>query len=340
MSDPADPIRSSRFRREREAGWRRLDAIVTRVERSGAGALDFEEARDLALLYREALNALSVAREISLDKALLAYLDALCCRAYLAVYAPRERLGGVVRRFFTTGAPGAIRRSGLALALATLALVLGAVAGFLLFREDSSWYSTFMPGSLADGRGPASSREQLEAVLYDTGGSPLGELGAFATYLFSHNTGIAILAFGLGVAACLPSFLLAFYNGLILGVFAGLHADRDLGLDLFAWLSIHGVTELAAIVIATAGGFRLGLAVLFPGRRTRRDALRHAGHDAAKLAVLAAVMLVAAALLEGFARQLVTGIGPRIAIGWGVGALWLGWLLLAGRGSAVREDGR
>ncbi len=42
-------------------------------------------------------------------------------------------------------------------------------------------------------------------------------------------------------------------------------------------------------------------------------------------------MLVAAALLEGFGRQLVQSLEWRLIIGWGVGALWLLWFLGAGR---------
>lgn len=327
-------IRSARFRAEREADWKRLEAIVNRCERTGVRALSFDDARDLAILYRQAMNSLSVARSISLDRSLLDYLEALCCRAYLTVYAPQERLGGLVARTLSRSIPNAMRRSGMALLLSFLALALGTATGYMLFLEDQTWYNTFMPGSMAGGRGINSSREQLLSVIYDGSGDGLDRLGAFAAYLFSHNTRIAIFAFSLGVLVCLPSFALAAYQGLILGVFYALHVDRGIGWDLFGWLSIHGVTELSAIVIATAGGFRLGLAVLFPGPLRRRDALKKEGRDACLLAIVAAVMLVAAGLLEGFGRQLVQDMNWRIAIGWGIGALWLAWFVLGGRGRA------
>ena len=336
MSD-SSAIRSTRFRAEREADWKRLEDIVTRCERTGVRALSFDDARDLAILYRQAMNSLSVARSISLDKSLLDYLEALCCRAYLAVYAPQERLGGLFARTIVHSIPGAMRRSGWALLLAFLALALGTATGYMLFMDDPTWYNTFMPGSLAGGRGLSSSREQLLSVIYSGDDNPLGRLGAFAAYLFSHNTRIAIFAFSLGVLVCLPSFALAAYQGLILGVFYALHVDKGIGWDLFGWLSIHGVTELSAIVIATAGGFRLGLAVLFPGPLRRRDALKKEGRDACLLAIVAAIMLIAAGLLEGYARQLVQDINWRIAIGWGIGAAWLCWFLFSGRGRRTRR---
>src|SRR5258708_8894345 len=121
---PRDMIRSTRFRQEREADWRKLEMVVGRAEREGVAALDFDSALQLAELYRQAVTSLSVAREISLDKSLLDYLESLCCRAYLAVYAPQETLRGLVWRFLSRGAPQAVRRSWLAVGLAVLALTL------------------------------------------------------------------------------------------------------------------------------------------------------------------------------------------------------------------------
>lgn len=330
MADQATLMRSARFREEREADWLRLEALVAKAEKGGAQTLQFEEARDLATLYRQATTSLAIAREISLDKAMLAYLEALAARAYLSVYAPQERLGGVVRRFFTTSAPQAMRRSSLYIMLGFLCMGLGALVGYLLFFESPDWYYVFMPPGLAAGRGPEASTEALLSVIYDSSPEVAG-LGAFATFLFSHNTRIAIFVFGLGVFACLPAVLLTFYNGLVFASFYALHVDRGIGWDLGGWLSIHGVTELSAICIACGGGIQLGAAVLFPGQYSRREALRRAGKDAVKLALVAALMLFAAALIEGFLRQLVQDRTARYVIGWGAGLVWLSWFCLAGR---------
>ncbi len=332
MSTTDTLIRSARFRKEREPGWLRLETLVTTVEKRGVHALSFGDAQDMAALYRQAMTSLSLAREISLDKGLLAYLEALCARAYLAVYAPQETLRGLVSRLFLRGFPQAVRRTILPLIVALLTMALGGLVGYLLFLDDPTWYNTMIPEGLAGGRGLSSSREELLESIYNTEPTTGGALAAFASFLFSHNTRIAIFVFSLGVLICIPSFILTFYNGMILGAFVGLHVDRGIGYDIFAWLSIHGVTELGAIIVACAGGFHLGLAVLFPGQMTRRDALRAAGPDAVKLALLASFMLVVAAILEGFFRQLVQAPEIRLAIGWGMGAFWLLYWSLAGRG--------
>ncbi|WP_428674302.1 stage II sporulation protein M [Roseibium sp.] len=328
--DGNDLMRSARFRKEREADWRRLESLVLAAESRGLKHMGFAETRDLAALYRQATTSLAIAREISLDKALLGYLEALTARAYLCVYAPQQRLGGLLERFLRQGAPQAMRRSWLFILLGFLCMGLGALAGYLLYLENNDWFYVFMPSELGGGRGPDATTESLRDSIYGHDSGTSG-LGAFATYLFSHNTRIAIFVFGLGVFACAPAILLTFYNGLILGAFLALHVDRGLGPDIAGWLSIHGVTEISAVCIACGGGLKLGAAVLFPGQWTRAEALRLAGRDAVKLAIVAALMLVVAALLEGFARQLVQDITLRFAVGWGVGALWLGWFVLGGR---------
>ncbi len=327
----SDMLRSARFRVERETHWRELDQLVARAEKGGASALSYDEIRTLTAGYRQAMNSLSVARDISLDRALIAYLESLCARAYLVVYAPQESLGGLAARLLIRGIPQAVRRSALPLFIGFLALVLGAAAGYRLCMNDASWFYTFVPPEMADQRTPDASADYLRSTIYGDERHESDELATFSTFLFSHNTTIVVLIFTLGIFVSVPSFALTFYNGLILGAFFAMFHQKGLGYDVFAWLSIHGVTELAAISIACAGGARLGLAVLLPGARSRREALRHQAHDAIKLAILAALMLIVAAFIEGFLRQLIQDPTLRLTIGWGMGLFWTAWLLLSGR---------
>ncbi|MEM6972966.1 MAG: stage II sporulation protein M [Pseudomonadota bacterium] len=324
-------LRSARFRSEREEDWQRLDALVARVERRGPRSLDFGEARTMATLYRQAATSLSVARAISLDRALLSYLEALVTRAYLAVYAPQEGLGGALWRFLASSASQAMRGLWPFMLAGLATMMLGGLTGWLLFLENEAWYDVLVPRGPDDVRGPEATREELLSVIYDGGGSTLDELSAFAAFLFSNNARIAIFAFALGAFACLPTFILIFYQGLFIGCFVALHVDRGVGLDLFGWLSIHGVTELGAIVVAAGAGYAVGFGVLFPGREHRRTAMARMARPAVKAAIVAALMLFAAAVLEGFGRQLIQDTTTRIVIGWGIGGLWLLWWLAAGR---------
>ena len=123
--------------------------------------------------------------------------------------------------------------------------------------------------------------------------------------LFSHNTLVGIMTFGLGMAAGVPTIMLSVYQGLPLGAFIALHYNRELTVDFLGWLAIHGVTELGALVLFAAGGLVIAEKILFPGRYSRIENLALHGRLAAQMAVGAVLMLFVAAILEGGFRQLV-----------------------------------
>src|SRR5206468_7313483 len=131
---------------------------------------------------------------------------------------------------------------------------------YLLIRSDPSWFYSMIPEGMADGRDPSASAEFLRSTLY-TDKTKDGWLGAFATFLFTHNSQIAIFSFALGFAFAVPTVLLILYNGLMLGAFVAVFVPKGLGWNLGGWLIIHGTTEIFAIILAGAAGFRIGTAI-------------------------------------------------------------------------------
>jgi uncharacterized membrane protein SpoIIM required for sporulation len=106
---------------------------------------------------------------------------------------------------------------------------------------------------------------------------------------------------------------------------------HDLTLPFVAWLGIHGVTELGAIVIAAAGGLVIARGMLFPApSETRLASVRRRGLLAGYLMMGAVAMLFIAALLEGFARQMIQPTEMRLAIGAATGTVWILYFAYAG----------
>src|SRR5262245_50276001 len=330
-------LKSSQFRKEREASWRELDTLVARMEQKSPSVLEPAELMRLPGLYRAALSSLSVARAISLDRSLLAYLENLANRAYFQIYGPRATLGEVLGDLFGRSWPAAVRSIGRPILLSIAVTVLAALAGYWLTMADPEWYYT-LAGEGAQGRTPASSTEELRAVLYDGGEEGGDKLTAFSSFLFVHNARIALLCFALGIALGAPTLLLLVTNGLMLGSFFALYASRGLGFELGGWLIIHGGTELLAVALCGGAGLAIADAFLFPGQETRLQSLTDRGRLAGLVALGTVVMLAIAGVLEGIGRQVITDDLMRYLIGIGMLAFWSLYFLSGRRRPPAGED--
>lgn len=319
----AAALRSDRFRLEREDDWKRLEAIVTRMEKGRLRKLSDDDVLALPVLYRTVASSLSIARETSLDAATLAYLEALVQRAWFVVYGPRASLGSWLGRFLSGGWSASVRAIWLDVLLALAVMVAGTTVGWLLVAGDVEWYHALVPGQFADARVPGASREVLLKTLFsDQTEEPLA---AFAAYLFGNNAQVSILAFALGFAFGVPSLMLLVHNTAVLGAMLWLYNGAGLTLDFAAWISIHGTTELFAILLSGAAGLHIGRSMAFPGDRSIMEAAAEAGRRASQVMMGVVLMLIVAALLEGFGRQLINNTPGRLGVGGFMLFFWIAY---------------
>lgn len=327
-------LRSDRFRLEREGEWKRLEAIVVRIERGRLRSVSDADLLALPALYRTAVSSLAVARETSLDRETLLWLEVLTQRAWFIVYGPRAGLGEWLRRFFRGGWGASVRALGRDILIALALMIAGTVAGWLLVASDPDWYYALMPGSEGDARAPGASRAVLMGTLFGQQNEP--GLGVFAAALFSNNAQVSILAFALGFAFGLPTVLLLIQNTALLGALLWLYHGQGLTLEVVGWLAVHGTTELFAILLAGAAGIHIGRAMAFPGEAAVLDAAAAAGRRTAPVMIGVVLMLIVAGLLEGFARQLIDNTAGRLIVGGFMLVLWTGYFFVW-RGRAASE---
>lgn len=316
-------LKSFEFRREREASWRELDDLVTRIEERGITALREDELRRLPLLYRGALSSLSVARAISLDKNVVIYLESLAARAYVCVYSTKRRWGEAVLAFIMTRFPELVWGMRRSLWVAGSVMILGVVVGFAMTAADPERFYSFVDPAMAGGRGPTSTREELLSVLQSTGGDEGGALTAFASFLFTHNAKIGMMCLVLGFLAGVPVLLLLFINGLTLGAMIAVHWHKGLTIEFLTWVMPHGVTELLAVCLCGAAGLVVGHSLVFPGEYSRLDSLAARGREAGAVVIGAVLLFFIAALIEGFFRQMVHDVTARAVLSLLTLALWI-----------------
>lgn len=325
-------LRSDRFRLEREAEWKRLEAIVAQMEKGRIRRLSDEDLLALPALYRNTASGLSIAREMSLDAATLDYLEALVQRSWFQVYGPRASLFSWFRRFLGGGWGASVRAMGLDIVIALVTMVAGLAVGWLLVRANPDWYYALVSSGMADVRVPGASREVLHGTLFGNQGQ--GGLAMFSAFLFSNNAQVSILAFALGFAFGLPTLMLLVQNTASLGAMLWLYDGQGLLLDFSGWIAVHGTTELYAILLAGAAGVHIGRTMAFPGDMPLLAAAAAAGRRSAQVMAGVVLMLIVAAMLEAFARQLVDDTFGRLAIGGFMLVFWTGYLFMWRRGPA------
>ena len=310
----------SSFIARNKPDWDELELLVQRARRS-MRSLSPQNLQRLDVLYRRATIHLARAATRTTDQQLISYLNGLTAAAHSLIYLPprRSAFGGALR-FLTEGFARCIARNLRLHVVSAGLLVAGALLAYYLSVTDPmAAYALSMPG---DPRQPGATREQLEEVLRSGREQGGGEKFVFASFLFQHNLKVGMLSMAAGVLAGVPTIILMLYNGMIIGAFIAIHQQAGVGVEAWAWILPHGVTEIGAIILCGGIGLMLGQSVVRPGRLSRADSLRHAGMEAARTVVGVGLMLVAAAVIESYLRQSHLSTTARLGFAAGSAVFW------------------
>lgn len=308
--------------------WEALERLLDRAEGRGLKRLPLEDARALSRLYRSASSDLLWVRGRAGSADVSGFLNDLVGRAYALTYPGKRLRLDEAWRFVAFGFPAlALREWRVLLASA---LLFGAGFGF-------GWIGMLVDPNAAPYLVPSQhlhtdpvTRASAEAT-GDVAGA--GEQAAFSSFLFTHNIGVAFLAFALGVTAGVGTAILLFGNGVLLGALAWVYASKDLAGWFWAWILPHGIPEITAICIAGAAGFVLARGMVAPRGQSRRSALRAEAVTAVRLILGTLALFVLAGLIEGTISQIHP---PRLSVAFKVGfALVVGGGIYAYLGSAL-----
>ena len=285
------------FERRYAPLWEELEQLVANLGgakkggASGAGA-----TAQVPALYREVCHHLALARDRGYPAFLVRRLNALVQSAHQAMYQPKGRLWSHIRNFITYEFPALIRAHSGLLAISGIAFfgpVL--VLGVLIYLQPELVYSVFDPQQVAEFE-----------HMYNPAGKAIGRVrGADSDimmfgYYIRNNIGIGFQVFASGILAGAGSLFYLVVNGVIIGAVSGYLTQIGYGETFWSFVCGHGAFELTAIVLSGVAGTKLGLAILAPGRMTRRQALIDAAKVAVKIVYGVAGMLLIAAFLEAF----------------------------------------
>ena len=304
--------------------WDELESLI-RSYRTSRRRMSPEDLKRIDVLYRQTTIHLSQVSTRSTDTRLEDYLNSLVSSAHGLIYLPpRRSVWQGVASFLQVGFPKLIARNWKYHLLSGALLTLGALVAYFAAIHDPEAAYALLP--VGDVRQPGASREQLLEVLRSGRDQGEGQKFFFASFLFSHNLKVGILALGMGVLAAIPTVLLMILNGMLLGAFAAIHHQVGITTEFWAWILPHGVTEIGAIILCGGCGLMLGKAVVSPGIVSRGESLRQVGIEAGATCLGVALMLVAAAIIESYLRQSHLSSFARLAFAGGSAIFWIAYL--------------
>ena len=326
-------MRQAPFEAAHRSEWETFERFLEKRKppaKGDAASAELEPA-EMPQRYRRICQSLALAADRQYSPALVDRLNQLALRGHHALYAYRGRQTQRVVDFFLAAFPALVREEWRLVCAAAL-LFFGPLAALTAVLQ---FFPEFVHYLLAP--------DQIAALhqMYDPANKRLGmreadtNLLMFGYYIWN-NVKIGFQTFAGGILAGVGTVWFLAANAVILGAAAGYLTQIGFSQTFWSFVAGHSPFELSAIVLAGAAGLRLGLAVIAPGRRSRKTSLVAAAQPAVRIMYGAAVMFTAAAFVEAFWSPLTAvSFGVKIAVGIGGWMLVLGYFLLAGRGRAA-----
>lgn len=281
----------------------------------------------LPALYRRLCQSLALALQRGYSPALTDYLHKLVRDCHGSLYGRAIERPAILRNWLLREFPQRVREEWRLLVLA-LAIFLGvALATGLLVWYKPYWAYSFMsPQQIAD------MHRMYQPGQIRAGRGSEGDLMMFGVYIWN-NVSIGFRTFAGGVFGGIPALISLAFNGMHLGVIGSwLSKDPVTRENFWSFVITHASFEMTGLVLSGVAGMRLGLALIHPGRLSRRHAVQEASKRMFPVIVGAAVLTVVAAFFEGFwSASSAVPAAMKYAVGGVCWALVIAFFTFAGR---------
>lgn len=316
------------FVEKNRATWRRFEQLLDDLEQDYPS----QPADQFPQLYRTLCQHLSIARHRGYSAAVVDRLNPLVERGHAALYGSRTGRWQPLLRYIRAGFAQDVRKDWKLLLVALFLFCAPAIGLFVWLHYEPQWAYHVLGDAMA--RNMESMYSSADAMQEQRKAD--SNFMMFGYYIYN-NIGIALRTFGMGVVAGIGAMVALFYNGMILGAVAGHLSNVGLAQNFWPFVIGHSAFELTAIVLAGMAGLKLGFAPLWPGRKSRLQALKDTARDSLGLVAGFFVMLVIAAFIEGFWSASPMDPTIKYVVGAGLWTSVIGYFIFAGRGGSSDE---
>ena len=312
------------FAKKNASTWKALEEYVAWQKRVGTRKkLNTDEVRVFAKLVRLTSYHLAYAKTHFPNSDVVVYLNQLVASSQSHFHA-RGGTGTQIVRYFTQTFPEAVMEAWRYWGLALGVFMAGLVFAAIFVSGDLNRLQDVVPAGMAAGFSP------YEAPDFGDGSVDV-DFSMFTAIIMTNNVAVAINAFALGIFAGLGTVYIMALNGLMVGgLFGYFHTVGADMLIAYALVLPHGVLELFAIFICGGCGLMLGRGILMPGDYSRKHSLIYFAKKAAVLMPGVVVMLIIAAVIEGFFTPLAIAAEFKLVFAATTGIAFVAYCTLLG----------
>jgi len=275
--------------------WQELEQLIRQAQSFSIRYLKADELLQLGKLYRLAVAELARSNSQIPNRP----LHRLVGWGYSVLYAqpPLQRLKfwNSLARLIWRDFPKAVVNHLPFLLLAAFALFASSVLTALVILKRPEVASAWLGENLMAILQEVAQRHKPGVDWLPLMGRPF----AFWVILLN-NLRVALIGYGFGMIAMLPSLYVLFVNGKIVGGAVAFGYQFGTLGELLGFLLPHGVIELPAFLLAAAAGLAVGYRWLCPGDLPRFAAMVEASRKSVPLVLGALLMLLYAAFIEAF----------------------------------------
>ena len=255
------------------------------------------DADETAASFIRLTDDLAYARTFYPHSKVTAYINALAAKIYLGIYQSRKEENNRFLLFWKQDLPLTIRKHHPIILFCFLLFALFFTVGFFSSMQDEAFVRQMLGNEYVD-----MTEQNIEA------GNPFGIYQSGSSFLMwagfmINNIMVSFMYFVRGLLFGFLTIIALVRESVRIGAFEYMFYAKGLGGQAVITILLHGLLELAAIIMACAAGIVLGKSFLFAGTATRMDALRQGVKDGVKIIVGLMPVFALAAFFEGFVTR-------------------------------------
>ncbi len=276
---------------------------VTFLRKNGSRWVEFEsylshsknfDPDDLARLFIEITDDLAYSQTFYPNSKTTKYLNQLAIKAHQLLYKRSQAKRFNLKHFFSVEYPLLLFNNRRKILYSFLFVLFTALIGVISTANDDAFVRLILGDQYVN-----MTLKNIES------GNPMAVYESeSSSSMFFHicwnNIRVSFLVFTAGILFAVGSYVLLFFNGLMIGAFQYFFYQKGLLLTSVLTIWLHGTIEIFSIIVAGAAGIILGNSIMFPGTYSRIVSLRRGTVEGAKMLIGLIPFFILAAFIESY----------------------------------------